>query len=689
MLKVTRDKILLPNTKRVMNISKNQAHAPSFFLILLTNFGLLPSAFCLFPLSAIAQRPLSTEVWPESDKDTAHYTIKGYRHGTSVFPQVQHKGVEYSAGETLTWDRYHTVDVVYTWIKRWAEKYPDLIDLYEVGFSYEGRPILQVTLTNKKTGKDTDKPAAFFEGGRHSGEVTATESALWLLNYLLAHYGTDPAITRLLDTKAIYIRPENNPDGSNLYLNTAQSNRSTVRPTDNDGDGLLDEDPGEDLDGDGVLYNMRWIDLEKGILVTDPRDPAGRLVKRVPKGKGLWNSASEGWNNDGDGDINEDGPGGLDLHRNYPENWRPEEGLDATGRGWTQSGAGEFPLSEPETRAVFSFLITHPNVSVVNSMDTRVPMHLRGPSTEFSAKGMYEADRKLFEYYDTLGMKITGYPWAGDVYDEYNTKEPVSSYSGDSTKPEPLFGHGPDFGYSYFGAIWYGDELWNGGQYGDLNKDGKNDELDILLWDDRENGGRGFKEWTAIMHPFLGPVEIGGYHPKFFSQNPPPEHLEPWIRKQAMFNLTLAMDLPALEWLNVTVTKAAQQAGSKLKGQADSQAGNGTVIVQDSTDYMVSVSWKNTGRIPTALDMAQRVKIVQLDQAVLDFDKKLMEGDKPDIKIVDPKTTDKTCYASHLWQNQEASASFTIRSYTKDKLKGKVKVLSTRGGVLEKELTLE
>jgi len=266
-------------------------------------------------------------------------------------------------------------------------------------------------------------------------------------------------------------------------------------------------------------------------------------------------------------------------------------------------------------------------------------------------------------------MNITGYPWAGDVYDEYNTKEPVNDFTGDSAKPEPLFGHGPDFGYSYFGSIWYGDEIWNGGLYGDLNKDGKKDELDILLWDDRENGGRGFREWTTVMHPFLGPVEIGGYHPKFFSQNPPPEHLEPWIRKQALFNLAMAMDLPNLEWKAINI--------KKLKDY------------QDSVDYQVSVTWTNTSKIPTALHIAQRVKIVQPDQAILDFDKKLLDCDQPKIKIINPKTKDKTCYAEHLWQNQDASASFTIRSYARDKVTGKVKVLSTRGGVLVKEVILE
>ena len=66
---------------------------------------------------------------------------------------------------------------------------------------------------------------------------------------------------------------------------------------------------------------------------------------------GVWRVITEGIDNDGDGDYNEDGIGGLDLHRNYPENWRPDTGRDLTRRGWTQFGAGAFPLSEPETYA--------------------------------------------------------------------------------------------------------------------------------------------------------------------------------------------------------------------------------------------------------------------------------------------------------------------------------------------------
>ena len=60
-------------------------------------------------------------------------------------------------------------------------------------------------------------------------------------------------------------------------MHTAQANRSSVRPTDNDGDGLLDEDPNEDLDADGVIYTLRWRarddEKDRASLVLDERDP--------------------------------------------------------------------------------------------------------------------------------------------------------------------------------------------------------------------------------------------------------------------------------------------------------------------------------------------------------------------------------------------------------------------------------
>lgn len=600
-------------------------------------------------------------------KESKNYTLSGFRHGVNYFPAVRYSQVQYEAGDSLMFDTYHSADVINSWLKKWAKQFPELVDLYQEGESFEGRPIYQITLTNKKTGKDTDKPAAFFEGGRHSGEVTASESVIWLIKYLLDNYGKDPGITHLIDTKTIYLKPINNPDGHNLYMKTAQSNRSTVRPDDSDDDGMLDEDAPEDLDSNGVILTMRWKDEKKGNLVSDTADLTGRTMKSVDAGKGMYVSASEGFDNDNDGKINEDGIGGLDLHRNYPENWRPKK--EVTGRGFTQGGSGEFPLSESETRAVFAFLLTHPNIYIVNSMDTSVPMHLRPPSTSGSDERMYAEDLQWYKIFDEIGKKITGYAKAGDVYNDLG--------SGN-----PLFGHGPDFGYWYFGSIWYGDELWNGAKNKDYNKDGTIDEIEMIRWDDEENDSLGFFEWKPEKHPVYGDIEIGGFDPKFFLQNPPVKHLEPWVRNEAMFNLEMIKHLPELEWSGIEV--------KKLKS-----------FKADSSDYQVKVSFKNNGKLPTALKQAHLVKIVREDMVELNLDTTgFAEGkliykfipakkDKKD-KEEKPKPESKLQIKGPVRLNvpytqggSTTTAVFTFRLYNKTELKGKASVFSTRGGILK------
>ncbi len=635
------------------------------------NRTFLVAGIILISLSVVSQSPIKGQDQSEKpDSENKIYTVAGERHGVSFFPGVSLKYVQHTPGDTLSFNQYHTGQVMVYWLKKWAEQYPDLIDLYIVGESFEGRPVYQITLTNKKTGKDTEKPGAFFEGNRHSGEITSAESVMWLIKYLVENYGKDPEITRLIDTKAIYLKPVNNPDGQNLYLHTAQSNRSTVRPQDNDNDGLLDEDAPDDLDSNGVILNMRWKDTLSGSWIPDTLDPTGRIMKRVAEGKGIYRVASEGYDNDGDGRINEDGIGGLDLHRNYPENWRPQSEL--TGRGFTQSGAGEYPLSESETRAVILFLLAHPNIYVVNSMDTSVPMHLRPPSTSASEERMYPEDLKWYKLFDDIGKKITGYEKAGDVYNDY------SDGAGN-----PLFGHGPDFGYFYYGAIWYGDELWNTGRNKDYNGDGEIDQIEMLRWDDEENDSLGFYEWKTVKHPVYGEVEVGGFDPKFFLQNPPVKFLEKWVKNEALFNIELMKHLPQLEWGNVEVEKVKSYKS-------------------DSADYLVKVSYRNTGKLPTALSQANLVKIVKEDRVVLDFDTTGFSKEEKVFRIIDdPKQTRKSI-RRNLYRDEDTSqqlftvsknmsftqggnvstAFFNIRLYNRAELAAKVSLFSTRGGVL-------
>ena len=623
-------------------------------------FGLTAAIAAIVIIVASAQEPGPRERGAQESKPSKMYTVGGIRHGISYFQRVDTPFTKPKIAGEMDFAHYHTYDEVNAFLRKWASEYANLVDLYSVGKSFEGRDIWQITITNKSTGKDTDKPAMFIEGNRHSGEVTAAESALWFAWHILTSYGKDAAVTKLVDTKALYVRVKNNPDGSELYLNTAQSNRSTVRPYDDDRDGLLDEDPPEDLDGDGfILQVRRKVEPGKGTMIINPDDPSGRLMKRATDGKGDYTVSAEGVDSDGDGRMNEDGVGGLDLHRNYPENWRPMPGLDLTGRGWTQGGAGEYPLSETETRAVFTFLLEHPNISVVQTMDTTVPMLLHGPSTSRMSESMFPEDMKIYQYFDEQGKKITGYPNAGDTYWDYANQgrgdrdmRARAAEMGFEIPREPqgspLFGHSPDFGYLYYGAVWYGDELWNGGRVKDYDGDGRITDLESLRYIDEELGGRYFKPWTKFVHPTLGEVEIGGFNPKFWRQNPPVEILEEWIKKEAMFNLFLANSLPQVKIVSAEI--------KPVKKEADT--------------FEVVAVFTNEGFLPTALKMADRVKIVRPDTAEV----RLPGG----AEFVGVRSRQDIGF---IKQNEKKEVRWKIKVKPGTSGEAEVSILSTRGGV--------
>ena len=631
---------------------KTTLRAGAFFVL---------TAFVLLSISAQEfQRGNFTPV------PTKAYIVGGVRHGASFFPRADYSFIKPKTAGAVDFLHYHAYGEVVSILQGWAKDFPGIVDLYSVGKSYEGRDIWQITISNKALGKDTDKPAMFIEGNRHSGEVTAAESALWLAWHILSAYGRDPQLTRLVDTKAIYIRVKNNPDGSELYLHTAQSNRSTVHPYDDDGDGLLDEDPPEDLDGDGFIMQVRRkVEPGKGTMIIDPTDKSGRLMIRAVDGKGDYIVQSEGLDNDGDGRINEDGIGGLDLHRNYPENWRPMPGLDLTGRGWTQGGAGEYPLSEVETRAVVLFLLQHPNVSVVQTMDTTVPMLLHGPSTSKMDESMFPEDLKIYKYFDQEGMKLTGYSRAGDTYFDYATGgdrggmmgpgRPDAVEEPQPPRGSPLFGHSPDFGYLYYGAVWYGDELWNGGRIKDYDGDGRVSPLEQLRYIDEELGGRYFKPWTKFNHPTLGEVEIGGFNPKFWNQNPPVEILEEWIKKEAMFNLFLYKSLPQV----------------KIVG------GSVKPVKKEKDTYEITVTVANEGFLPTALKMADRVKIIRPDNVTI--------GLPAGVSLSGSRLRQEIGY---LQGGRKMDVRWKVKAATPVAGEIDVTISSTRGGVVKGKVTL-
>jgi hypothetical protein len=417
--------------------------------------------------------------------------------------------------------RYHDAAETAAFLKQVEQKYPDLARIYVIGKSYKGQDLLLLELTNRKNKAPGEKPGYYIDGGVHSGELTGSEQVLYLIWHYASNYGKDPAVTELLDTRTLYLRPKFNPDGSDYSLKNPDNLRSTVRPWDEDGDGLLDEDKAEDLDGDGAITQMR-VRSPNGTFKISKDDP--RLM--VPRGAGetggeYYLVLSEGLDSDGDGSFNEDGVGGIDMNRNFPRSW---------ALPYLQNGAGAFPLSENETRASLDFIVAHPNVTGIVHNHTAGGFLYRLPSTEPPESHEAEDLRIVRQFADRY-TAITGHP-------------SEDSYAGEGSSR-----HGTliSWGYFDFGVLGWVPEHW-GGFGKDDNGDKRVTDAERLRWSDEELKGQGFAPWTVFKHPQLGEVGIGGWRRKFTQQNPPPSMLEaeiamkvPWFTEMAMVSPLVAI----------------------------------------------------------------------------------------------------------------------------------------------------
>lgn len=443
-------------------------------------------------------------------------------------------GMNTSAQE-ITFDRYHSYREIMAYLKVVQSSYPQLVRVMSMGKSFLGKDIWVIEVTNRSVKKPEHKPAMYIDGGTHGNEVTGTEVCLHTIDYLVKNFGKDERITKLLDTRTFYIAPSVNPDSNDLFVTTpARRLRNNQRPVDDDEDGLLDEDPEEDLNGDGVIAMMRKKDPEEGTMKVLPEDPRIMLRPDTDKGeKGeyrVW--MSEGIDNDKDGEINEDGPGGVNINRNYPAYW---ETADKQSRG------GVYPLSEAESRAIVEFCLAHPNIATVQSYHTSggflyLPLAAEKPSI------IPEEDQAVFQLIAQAYTKATG----NEVRRPYRERGP---------RPGPYgFGIFIDWAYMHFGAYSGTTELWRLPDKYDPSKQkreeqsGKEEDASTrsveqakawFTFIDEELGGEGFIPWTPFDHPTLGKVEIGGWT-KFIRSNPPPKFLGTLVEKNTMADIAQA-----------------------------------------------------------------------------------------------------------------------------------------------------
>lgn len=436
----------------------------------------------------------------------------------------------------VSWNRYYNSQELDRIAARLMQAFPQLVQVGSIGKSYAGRSLTCLTVTNVKAGTDRSKAAMYIDGNIHSNEIQGAEVALYTAWYVAENYGQVDWITDLLDHKTLYILPTINPDARDYFLqqaNSPHSPRSGLVPRDDDGDGLLDEDGPDDLDGDGNLVSMRRRDAN-GRWKSDPDDPR-LLVRCKPDEKGQFTLlGEEGYDNDGDGQVNEDGVGYYDPNRNWAWLWQPQ---------YVQDGADYYPFSIPENRCVADFVLDHPNIAGAQSYHNSGGIILRGPGAAQDEKLYDDRDVRLYDFLGKLGEEILpGYEYQVLYKDMYT-----------------VYGGELDWFYGSRGIYSFTNELWSSFDYF-RNKDKEDGwsrrQKETYRFDKLLLFGEGLVDWKPYRHPQYGAIEIGGVK-KAWTRTAPSFLLEDMCHRNMAFTLFHAYHLPQLSCDSVQVQKIA------------------------------------------------------------------------------------------------------------------------------------
>ena len=448
----------------------------------------------------------------------------------------------------VAFDHFYGYDELTETLRAWAEEAPRLCALESIGKSYEGRHIWLVTVTNAGTGAHADKPGFLIEANIHALEVTGCTAALHLIHRLLTRHGHDDQVTRVVDTRVFYVIPRLNPDGAERGLQERRFIRSSVRPypRDEPEDGLKVED----LDGDGRVLDMRVEDPngawrahpeEKSLLIR--RDPVDG-----PDDGPFYRLLAEGRLQNYDGvQIKVPWPvEGLDLNRNFPAEWAPEH---------EQRGAGPYPTSEPEVRAMVEAVTERPNITGHIAYHTFSGVHLRPyagrPDDDFPTN-----DLRAYQIIGARGTELTGYPAVSVFHDfKYDPKQTIK-------------GGAHDWMYDHLGLFSWTTEFWSPQRQAGLSdyhftdwirEHPVEDDVTLLRWA-KQNYPAAYVDWYEFDHPELGKVELGGWDIINYWFNVPFDRLEQEVAPHSDWAVFHALISPLLELRSLDVDRLGESS---------------------------------------------------------------------------------------------------------------------------------
>ena len=271
----------------------------------------------------------------------------------------------------VRFDHFHRYEELTTVLKTWAEEFGGLCRLESIGKSYEGRDIWLMTLTNFATGDDRDKPALWVDANIHATEVTGCTAALHLIWRLLENHGRDERVDSRARHPVLLRSTSTQPRWRRNGARGSTSLHPVRRPA---------------VSADRRTRGVPRRGSRRGR--EDPHDADPRSPRRVeetlggpppngPRGPDEWPEDGDFFRLLPEGSIrNYDGVTikvppqleGLDFNRNFPMEWTTEN---------EQLGAGPYPVSEPEVRAMVQGVTDRPNITAAILYHTFSGVHLR------------------------------------------------------------------------------------------------------------------------------------------------------------------------------------------------------------------------------------------------------------------------------------------------------------------------
>ncbi|MEE2941717.1 MAG: hypothetical protein VX460_15120 [Planctomycetota bacterium] len=240
--------------------------------------------------------------------------------------------------------RYHSAADIDRLLAGWAAADPEHVTLDRIGGGPgPGIPALVVGAPSPGAPGSTTVLLAGAPGGR---SAVGSEAVLRAAHGLLERLDRLPPGVRLL------VVPSAAPGVLDRVAAGSRPDGRFHEPLDEDGDGLIDEDGPDDLDGDGQVLDLLIRDANGPWCIAED----GRTLLRAgPHDAPRYRRRREGRDDDGDGAFNEDGVAGIDLARHFPVGWAGPGALE-----------GSRPLSVSTARSLALWVAARrPNIALL------------------------------------------------------------------------------------------------------------------------------------------------------------------------------------------------------------------------------------------------------------------------------------------------------------------------------------